>query len=458
VTEWLLVAAGVVLTLGTSVFVAAEFAYISLDRSTVEAAAQSGDKASAGVLPALRQLSTQLSASQVGITLTTLMVGYLVEPSVASLLRHPLGDIGLPDGAVDAIAVILALIMATAFSMVVGELVPQYLGLSAPLATARMVTPFMRIFSMITRPLIFILNGSANRFLRSVGVEPQEELSGARTPEELASILLRSAEAGTLDPATAALVTRSLGFADRTAADVMTPRVRCTAIQREESAARIIELSRETGHSRFPVVEDDLDHVLGVVHVKRAISVPHERRDDVPAAALMVDPVVVPESIRLDPLLAQLRGQGLQLAIVVDEYGGTSGVVTLEDVVEELVGEVADEHDRIRTDGRRLRDGSWVVPGLWRPDELRERVGVDVPDDANYETLGGFVMSRLGRVPDVGDEVPVEGGVLRVLRMDTRRIDRLRYLPEASGAATADPATAVVPADAPAPKGIGGTS
>ncbi len=430
-TEWLLVLAGVVLTFGTSVFVAAEFAYITLDRATVERAVAAGEPGAGHVLAALRKLSTQLSASQVGITLTTLLVGFLVEPSVASLLAGPIGSIGIPDGAVDAVSVAIALILATAFSMVVGELVPQFLGLSAPLATARMVTPFMRVFATVAHPLIVLLNGSANRVLHAAGIEPQEELSGARTPDELASMVLRSAEAGTLDPATAQLVTRSLGFAERTAADVMTPRVRCTPVQREESAARVIELCRETGHSRFPVVEDDLDHVLGVVHVKKAVSVPYERRDDVPAGALMVDALVVPESIRLDPLLAQLRGQGLQLAIVVDEYGGTSGVVTLEDVVEELVGEVADEHDRVRQSGRRLRDGSWVVPGLWRPDELRERVGVDVPDDANYETVGGFVMSRLGRVPGVGDEVEVDGGRLRVLRMEGRRVDRLRFQPVA---------------------------
>jgi CBS domain containing-hemolysin-like protein len=432
VTEWLLVLTGVVLTFGTAVFVAAEFAYISLDRPTVERAVADGDQRSRAVVDALRRLSTQLSASQVGITLTTLLVGFLVEPSVASLLQSPLGALGLSDGVLDAVAVVIALVLATAFSMVVGELVPQYLGLSAPLATAKVVTPFMRVFATVARPLIALLNGSANRILHAAGVEPQEELSGARTPDELASMVLRSAEAGTLDPVTAQLVTRSLGFADRTAADVMTPRVRCTPVERDESAARVIELCRETGHSRFPVVEDDLDHVLGVVHVKRAVAVPYERRADVPAGALMVDTLVVPESIRLDPLLAQLREQGLQLAIVVDEYGGTSGVVTLEDVIEELVGEVADEHDRNRLSGRPLRDGSWVVPGLWRPDELSERVGVEVPDDANYETVGGFVMARLGRVPAVGDEVRVSGGRLRVLRMDGRRVDRLRFQPEAA--------------------------
>lgn len=435
-TEWLLVLVGVLLTFGTALFVAAEFAYISLDRSTVEQAVADGDQRSRPVVEALRRLSTQLSASQVGITLTTLLVGFLVEPSVASLLEGPLGDLGLHDGMLDAVAVIIALVLATAFSMVVGELVPQFLGLSAPLATAKVITPFMRIFAIVAHPLVALLNGSANRLLRAAGIEPQEELSGARTPDELASMVLRSAEAGTLDPATAQLVTRSLGFAERTAADVMTPRVRCTPVERDESAARVIELCRETGHSRFPVVEDDLDHVLGVVHVKKAVAVPYERRADVPAGALMVDTLVVPESIRLDPLLAQLREQGLQLAIVVDEYGGTSGVVTLEDVVEELVGEVADEHDRTRLAGRRLRDGSWVVPGLWRPDELSERVGIEVPDDANYETVGGFVMSRLGRVPAVGDEVTVEGGRLRVLRMDGRRVDRLRYQPDLAGRPT----------------------
>ncbi len=437
-TEWLLVLAGVVLTLGTSFFVAAEFAYITVDRPAVERAIAEGDHRSRPVLEALRTLSTQLSASQVGITLTTLLVGFLVEPSVASLLRGPLDRAGLPDGALDPVSVAAALVLATAFSMVVGELVPQYLGLSEPLRTARFITPFMRVFARVARPLVVLLNGSANRVLRAAGVEPQEELSGARTPDELASMVLRSAEAGTLDPATAQLVARSLGFAERTAADVMTPRVRCTAVERDDPASRIIEVSRETGHSRFPVIGDDLDDVLGVVHVKRAVSVPFERRDDVPAAALMVEPLVVPESIRLDPLLAQLRSQGLQLAIVVDEYGGTSGVVTLEDVVEELVGEVADEHDRARQSGRRLRDGSWVVPGLWRPDELSERVGLEVPDDVNYETVGGFVMARLGRVPVVGDEVPVDGGRLRVLRMDGRRVDRLRVQPAPPRSAASD--------------------
>ncbi len=428
-TQWLLVLAGVVLTGGTAVFVASEFSLVALDRSSVERSVAAGDTRSVGVLAALRQLSTQLSASQVGITLTTLLVGYLAEPSVAALLSGPIGRVGLPESAVDPLAVALALLIATGFSMVIGELVPKNLAIARPLHTAQLIALPMRVFSVGARPLIALLNGSANALLRRVGVEPREELSNARTPQELASLVRRSAEAGTLDAGTAELLTRSLGFGERTAEDVMTPRLRCTVVQRDESAADVVRLARTTGHSRFPVVDEDLDDVVGVVHVKRAVAVPLERRAEVPAAAVMSPPLMVPETVRLDPLLAQLREQGLQLAVVVDEYGGTSGVVTLEDVIEEIVGEVADEHDRGRSSGRALRDGTWVVPGLWRPDEVRDRVGADVPDDGAYETVGGFVMARLGRVPEVGDVVVTEGWRLQVTRMEGRRVDRLRVVP-----------------------------
>ena len=428
-TEWLLVLAGVLLTLGTALFVAAEFAFVALDRAAVERSVESGDTRSVGVLAALRRLSTQLSASQVGITLTTLLVGYLVEPSVAALLSGPIGAVGLPEGAVEPVSVSVALLLATAFSMVVGELVPKNLAIAAPLRTAQLVAGPMRVVVLVARPLIAMLNGSANAMLRRVGVEPREELSSARTPQELASLVRRSADAGTLDESTARLVTRSLNFGERTAADVMTPRLRCVVVHRDDTAADVVRLARTTGHSRFPVVDDGLDDVVGVVHVKRAVAVPHERRGEVPAAALASQALMVPETVRLDPLLVQLRAQGLQLAVVVDEYGGTSGVVTLEDVVEEIVGEVADEHDRDRPVGRRLGDGSWLLPGLWRPDELRDRVGADVPDDGAYETVGGFVMARLGRVPLVDDEVEVDGGALQVVRMEGRRVDRVRWVP-----------------------------
>ena len=433
-SEWLLLGAGVLLTLGTAIFVAAEFSLVALDRSTVERAIENGDKRAIGVLAAVRTLSTQLSGAQVGITITTLIVGYLVQPSLASLLAAPLGAVGLEGAAEEGVAATLALAVATAFSMVVGELIPKNLAISVPLATAKVVAGPQRIFSASVSPLITVLNGSANRLLRAVGVEPQEELSAGRSPEELAALVRHSAAAGTLDQQTAELITRSLGFAGRTAADVMTPRVRMLVLQREQHAAEVIGLARRSGHSRFPVIDGDLDDVVGVVHLKSAVAVPRERRDDVPVAAIMSEALRVPETVRLDPLLVELRALGLQLAVVVDEYGGTAGVVTLEDLVEELVGEVADEHDRSRPGIVHRRDGAWLVPGLMRPDEVRDKTGVDVPDGPAYETLGGFVMAGLGRIPQAGDEVPVEGAVLRVERMDGRRVDRVRMVPLVSAA------------------------
>lgn len=437
-TEWLLLGLGVVLTLGTGVFVAAEFSLITVDRPDVEREAAEGSRSAASVLAGLRTLSTQLSGAQVGITLTTLLVGYLVEPSLSRLLESPLTSAGVPEGVVPPLAVGLGMFVATVVSMLAGELVPKNLAISVPMTTARWAVPLQRAFTWVMRPLIVLLNGSANRILRSAGIEPREELASGRSPAELVSLVKRSAEAGTLDEGTATLLTRSLGFSGHTAADVMTPRVRVRCLPVEASAADVISLAAETGHSRFLVVDGSLDDVVGVVHVKKAVAVPRDRRADVPVGALApVDPVFVPETVRLDPLLVDLRGQGMQLAVVTDEYGGTAGLVTLEDVVEELVGEVADEHDRDRPRVARQRDGSYLLPGQLRPDQVRELLGLQVPDDAAYETVAGFVLARLGRLARVGDEVVVADGVLRVERLSGRRVERLRYLP-AAGAGVRD--------------------
>jgi CBS domain containing-hemolysin-like protein len=425
-TAWLLLLVGVVLTVGTALFVAAEFSLVALDRPAVQKAVNAGEPGARSVLISHRQLSTQLSVCQVGITLTTLVLGFIASPSVGALLTEPLRSLGLSEGAASSVASVLAMLLATGFSMIVGEMVPKTLAVSQPLRTAKLSAGPVRWFGLLARPLIVVLNGVANRTLRAIGVEPQEELSAARSPAELASLVRSSAEAGTLDLGTARLVTASLGFADQTAEDVMTPRSRATAIERTSTAADLVALARHTGHSRFPVIGSDWDDVDGIVHVKTAIAVPFERRPDVPVSALMSPPVFVPETLRLDPLLLDLRQGGMQLAVVVDEYGGTSGVVTLEDLVEEIVGEVSDEHDRGETTGRQVRDGVWTVPGLWRPDEVRSRVGVDVPEGPAYETVGGWVMAVLGRVPVVGDEVEVDGWTARVVDMDGHRVDRIR--------------------------------
>ena len=428
-TEALLVLGSLLLVVACGAFVAAEFAFITVDRPSVERAAAGGDRRARGVLAALRTLSTQLSGAQLGITVTNLAIGFLAEPAVARLIDGPVTAVGVPEGATNAVSVTVALVLATAVTMVFGELVPKNLAISRPMATARRVQGFQRVFTRTVSLVIRFLNGSANVILRWVNVEPQEELASARSPEELFSLVGRSAASGMLPAGTASLVQRSLLFGDRTAEDVMTPRVRMRTLGADEPVSAVIALTRRTGLSRFPVVGEDSDDVAGLVHVKHAVSVPVDDRETVRISDVMAPPVVVPSSLPLDPLMETLRAGGLQMAIVVDEFGGTDGLVTVEDLIEEIVGEVVDEHDRVNTVAQRGRDGSWLLSGLLRPSEARETTGVEVPDTGEYQTLGGLMGHVLGRIPRAGDAVEVSGIRYVVERMDGRRVDRIRIEP-----------------------------
>lgn len=421
---------GLLLTLGTGLFVASEFALVNLDRSELEARRDRGESRLTMTIAALKITSTHLSSAQLGITLTTLLTGYTMEPALSSLLSGPLAAVRLSEQVVSVVATTLAIVVATLVSMILGELIPKNFALALPIYTAKLVIPFQTAFTAVFKPAVLALNGSANGMLRAVGIEPKEEISGARTAEELSSLVRRSASAGMLEKDTATLLHRTLVFSGHTADDVMTPRPRVASIQRTASAQAVIDLTRATGYSRFPVIDESVDDVVGIVHVKQAIAVPRRKRTDVPVSALQSEAIRVPETMKLDALLGELRGRGYQMAIIVDEYGGTAGVATLEDLVEELVGEVADEHDRTRAGVVRSPD-SMTFPGMLRPDELLERTGVVVPDSGPYETVAGFVMSELGRIPVVGDIVALPGGELRVERLDGRRIDRLRYTPGA---------------------------
>ncbi len=419
---------GLLLTIGTGLFVASEFALVNLDRSDLEVRQSRGERGLGTVISALKQTSTHLSSAQLGITLTTLLAGYTLEPAFSSWLSVPLTALGLSVPAVRIIASILAITVATLLSMIIGELVPKNLALALPRAVAKVVVPFQVGFTAVFRPAVALLNSTANAILRLIGIEPKEELSGARTAEELTSLVRRSAREGSLDRDTATLLARTLAFADHTAQDVMTPRPRVASVERTDTAQDVIELARRTGFSRFPVIDDGIDDVVGIVHIKQAVAVPREKRADVPVSALQSDALRVPETMKLDSLLAELRGRGYQMAVVVDEYGGTAGVTTLEDLVEELVGEVSDEHDRTKADVVRSRDW-FTFPGILRPDELLERTDVVVPEEGPYETVAGWLMSELGRLPKVGDTVEIERGVFRIERLEGRRIDRVRYTP-----------------------------
>lgn len=430
IVDILMVLLGILLTAGTFVFVSAEFSLVALDQASVERRAQEGDRSASQVLRATRSLSTQLSGAQVGITLTTILLGYTTQTSVASLLEDLFGVAGVAQALATTIAVVVAAVLVNAFSMLFGELVPKNLALAHPLRTAGMVVPFQMVFTTLFKPLIVVLNGAANWVLHRIGIEPQEEISSARSANELAALVRHSAEEGTLDLSTASLFTKSIRISELSAIDVMTDRGLVQTLTSDAVAADVIALARDTGHSRFPVTGEDIDDILGFVSLRRAVAVPAERRDEVSvqSSSLLAPAPRVPETVALGPLLVQLRDEGLQMAVVVDEYGGVSGIVTLEDVVEEIVGEVSDEHDHRRRGIRRQADGSYLVPGRLRPDELEERTGVLLPDDGPYETIAGLVMTELGRVPEVGDCVDVSGSHLEVTQMKGRRITQVSII------------------------------
>nr|WP_037367013.1 hemolysin family protein [Amycolatopsis orientalis] len=420
----------VLLTIGTGLAVAAEFSLTALERSTVDAdVRQVGDKRSRTVQKAHRTLSFQLSGAQVAITLTTLVTGFLAEPLIGDLVRPLLDALGLPEPAASGVAVAVALVLATFLSMILGEMVPKNIAIARPLPTARAVSGYHARFSALFRWLITLMNNSANFLVRKFGIEPQEELRSARSPQELGSIVRSSAESGKLDTSTAELLDRSLRFGDRTADELMTPRVQVESLTVDDTIDDLIDISRRTGFSRFPVYTEDLDDVQGAVHVKQAFAVPAADRATTRIRSAMRPVPTVPESLPGDDLLNRLRDSRYQLAIVVDEYGGTAGLVTLEDVVEEIIGDVRDEHDeREAPAAQRLGADRWLVSGQLRADEVREITGFRMPE-GDYETIAGLILERLGAIPAEGDEVEVDGWRLAVTSMDRHRVAEVQVRP-----------------------------
>ena len=422
-------AIGLLLVLACGAFVAAEFSLITVNRNDVEAAAESGDKRAGGVLRGMKTLSTQLSGAQLGITVTNLGIGFLAEPAIAALVGPPLVDLGLSEVAARSASVALALVLATGMTMIFGELVPKNMAIAQPLRTAKLVVGFQRLFSSVLRLPIRLFNGNANAVVRALGIEPQEELGSARSADELSVLVKRSADEGALAEETASLVQRTLAFGDRRAHDAMVPRGRVDSLETEQSVAELLALARETGHSRFPVLDDD-NEIAGVAHIRHGLAVPFDQRPTTRVEEVMGTATFVPDTVPLDDLMDTLRAGGLQMAIVVDEFGDHAGLITLEDLVEEIVGEVRDEHDE-EMDDTPEPDGSWDLDARMRPDEAAERLGVTVPEHEDYDTLGGLVTMELGRLAEVGDEIvvdtdPVPGERPARLRIEVTEVDGMR--------------------------------
>ena len=414
------------LILGTGYFVAAEFAFVATRRPRIEELAQAGDRRAGRALSVLKRLSFMLSGAQLGITVTTLATGFIAEPTLGRVIRPLLAAAGVPESVAPGISLTIGFVVATGVGMVLGELAPKNLAIAEPERFALLLARSTDLYTRVAGPVIRMFDGASNLLLRTVGIEPIEELSGAVSAEELEYIIGESSRGGELNQATASLLSRALDFRQLRASDAMVPRGHVNAIAASATGNDLRLLTVETGHSRFPVIGDDgLDDVVGVVQAQDLLRVPRDSRDTTRVRALLKPVLAVPESTALAPLLGDMRRSHTQLAVVVDEYGGTAGIVTLEDIVEELVGNIEDEHDPVDPGIRSLPDGCYLVPGGWRLDEVEREIGVELPE-GDYESVGGFVMERLGRVAEVGDVVTAGDVTVEVSSMDGLAVGSVR--------------------------------
>jgi len=420
-----------VLIAATSFFVAVEFALVAVERDRVEAAAETGSRRARVAASLLPRLSFHLSGAQLGITITSLVLGFVAEPTVAEVIAPAVGDNR-------ALAVVIALVLVTVVTMVVGELIPKGIAIARPVGTVLALASPMALYGTVFGPLIRFLNGAADRAVRKLGIEPREELQSVRTMEELELLIRSSGEEGTLERDAFELLTKTLRFANKTAADALVPRVDMEVLGRDATAADLAQASADTGFSRFPVVGEDLDDVVGVAHVKDVLRVAPGERATTPITSLVTDALVVPEGRDLESLLTDLRSRRQQLAVVADEHGGVAGIISIEDLLEEIVGDIEDEHDSI-ADRRHLSaarlatlpEGVFIVEGTTHLDDVTTATGLELPEGP-YETLAGFILERLGHLPEPGERLEHDGWRLLVLEMDRHRIGgvRLERLPD----------------------------
>jgi CBS domain containing-hemolysin-like protein len=417
-------AAVLLLTLGTAFFVAGEFALVAVDRTRIERLADEEHRGAVSTLKALRALSFQLSGAQLGITITSLVVGFIVEPTIGRSLEPLIADLGwFPEGSSLGIAVTIALILATAIQMVLGELVPKNVAIARPLGTAFAVAAPLRAVNTAFGPIIRAFNASANGTVRMLGIEPRDELTSVYSLEELEVMIHSSRKGGAIEEEDFSLLARAITFGEKAAADALVPRTSIIAIAKDQTLADLAALAVKSGHSRFPVTDENLDEIIGVAHIKDSYAIARDERSRLKVSEIMREVLAVPESHELDSLLARMRRDKNQMAVILDEFGGTAGIVTLEDLLEEIVGEIEDEYDPgsgIRETSPDAR-GIHVLSGLLHPDEVRERCGFEMPE-GDYETLGGFLFSLLGRIPKPGDHAGYQGWEFKITEMEGNRI------------------------------------
>lgn len=392
------------LTAATGYFVAQEFAYVAVDRNRLRQLAEDGDPAAERAQRVTSQLSFTLSAAQFGITVTALLVGYVSEPLVGRGLADLLGFTDLSYAARLSLSVTAVLVFSTVVQMVFGELAPKNLAIARTVPVALALSRSTLVYLRIIGPVVRLFDRASTTLLRRVGIEPVEELEHGATAEDLTRIIDESHAGGLLDDDLSEVLEGGLRFRELDAGEVMTPRVRVRTVPADATVAELVALL-ETGYSRFPVTGADGDDILGVVGMAEVLSVPRAEREQTAVGSLVTEPTVVPTSAPLPRVLEQIRADRRQMAIVVDEHGGFAGVVTFEDIAEEVVGEILDEDDAEVPGVVQTDTGGWVAPGHLRLDELETATGLELTTTDEFSTLSGLVLERLGRTAEVGDVV-----------------------------------------------------
>jgi magnesium and cobalt exporter, CNNM family len=412
-----------------ALLVACEFATVAADGARVEREADAGGRSAGRARRVLARLSYYLSGTQLGITAIALLLGFLAEPAIATAIQPLLEPIfGESSAAARNVSIVLALILATVAQMVLGELIPKAVAIARAHRLVLKLSPLILAYGALLGPVIRVMNGVADAVVRLFGVEPREALGTSRTLDEFLVVIEGAADEGAIDDVSRQLLERSIRFGDKTAAAALVPRVDVTALPSTATLQDLAEASVRTGFSRFPLYRRDLDDIVGVVHVKRLFGVPYEQRATVPVTAVMDEPFVVPESRDLDSLLLEMGSRGSHLAVVADEYGDIAGIITAEDVIEEIVGTIDDEHDP-RLEPQVARDGDdYLLSGTLHPDEVEEACGFEVPE-GDYETLAGFLLERFARFPAVGATWEEDGWRFVVEGLERRRISRVRVTP-----------------------------
>ena len=431
----LLLAAVVVLVLINGFFVAAEFALVRSRKAHLEKLAEEGKRGAAAAAKIMDDLSRYLSAVQVGITLTSLGIGFLGEPAIASIFENVFGE-SLPHGVTTAISLAIAYIISTSLHITIGEQVPKIYSIqkSEPVAI-RTARPLI-IFTQVFHPFIAALNWASNGILRLLGVRTSGQLDEGETPEELRVLIQASVTGGKLDPGEAGMLTGVFHLHEQQARQVMTPAPAIVTVDVSENVETALRRCVSSGHTRLVVTEDDNhDRVRGIVHANALAQMLLAEGPEGSFEGLVRDAPIVPETKPLDDLLADLQRERSSLAVVIDEYGRTAGIVTVEDIIEEVVGEIDDETDPLGGAVRRLSNGDWFVRGHVAITDLLD-YGLELPVDSDaYNSVGGFVFGELGRLPKRGDTVTHNGYSIRVESVRENRIEAVRIRERRAGAA-----------------------